>query len=173
MDIFYNATSGPVSIPSHGGLAVRELQVGESFYGTPFYEKYVKLGVLAKIKGEICIQKGFVGLTQFSPSSAAIAATSVPHRYKTNSSTSPTDSLSCYKQMLYMLSLPYDSQIGDSMQVTYYFYTSQENPTQATDQISRIETIQASWNFPSWIDLPSNFHSLSPLDRKTALMASS
>lgn len=168
MDLYFNATDGDLELPNVNRIGTKVIAVGESFYGSAYYEQFVRAGMLCKMRAEYSIFRSWVILTDFG-STDATAATSVPYRYKTDSRTTPV--VSSYLQPKCLIHFPSDATPNDALLATYYFYMNRDVPTMITHTCSRVEKLGTNWTFPTWATLPSDFWSLSPTDQRTALLA--
>jgi hypothetical protein len=167
MNIYFNALETPVTLPMPGNQGTRLIASGESFYGPAFYDKFVTQGLLAKVSGEFAMHKGFVGTSDIEANSN-VPDSQAPHRYKTNSSPSTIKSEGETK---YVVHYNADTQVGDPVLVTYYFYTNRVTANKPTHSVSRYEVLTANWVPPSWAPLPVNFYSLNPVEQRNALLA--
>ena len=170
MELYYNAGDGDLELPNPGRVGTRIVAVGESFYGSPYYEQFVRLGMLCRFRSEYSLFRTWVTLADFG-STDAVSATGVPYRFKTNSRTSPTAGLSCYLLPKCLIHFPSDATPNDALNATYYFYMNRDVPTMVTHTCSRIEVLGTNWTYPTWAALPSDFWSLSPADQRAALLA--
>lgn len=171
MELYFNATDAEIELPSPNGDAPRILGVGESFYGSPYYERFVQgAGLLARMKGEMCSFRTYVPLALIQDT-LADDPTSVPYRFKTDQIPDPGKTgYTSLNALLYTLNFARDAVVGDPVLMTYYFYCCKETANRPSHTISRVERLGASWVYPTWADLPSNFWLLSPLAQRDALI---
>lgn len=171
MDLYVNVTDGDIELPNQNKLGTKIVGVGESFYGSPYYDAYVRFGILGKLRAEYSLHRLWVTTDDFQDDpDAAIAATSVPYRFKTDSVSSPTTSASSYLKAKAYMHFAANATPNDSVFVTYMFYMNKDVATLATHTASRVEKLGANWTYPTWAPLPSDFWSLSPKAQRDALL---
>lgn len=147
MKIYFNITDGPINIPNQDNQGTRTLAPGESFYGSIFYDKFVKVGLLACASPEMVTQYGYIASEDLVPDGYIGA-----HRYMKN----PNGETSLGR-IKYKCSFAIDADSSDPVMVIYYFYTNPDTPSNPSHVIQRIERIGIHWQFPTWEDLPEDF----------------
>lgn len=168
MNEYFNALEGTIQLPVPGGLGVRTLAPGQSFYGpSGYYDKFIMQGMLAKVSSTTGTIRGFVAATdQSNDPNSSLADSSGAARYKSNAA----GGLDSLRNIKYQMHLSIDTKPGDNVMVLYYFYTLYSSASTASHVIPRYEPMIPGWSFPTWAPLPSNFYSLGPVEQMTALM---
>lgn len=166
MNQYYNATDGPLELPTPNQQGTRIIGVGESFFGQNFYDRYVLSGHLARTNWGGSLHKEFIGIADFTSADESV---STPSRYKTDDATTPGANSSAGK-VKFTLHYSSSAIAQDPVHITYYFYTDHNNATTATHIISITGVLENDWRFPSWADLPEDFYDLSPIAQKEALL---
>jgi hypothetical protein len=163
MRYYFNATTSSLELPTPGRTGTRTIGVGEGFYGSAYYEKFVQQGLLARIEFGMALHKIYVDADDVAPSEATTEIP--PYRYKKNGS------ITCEGQLKFTMAYSIDAAPEDPMLVTYYFYTDFNNASKPTHILSRVGVISNDWQFPDWAQLPDDFHDLDPLGQRDALLA--
>lgn len=166
MNEYFNAIESTIELPIPGGLGVRKLSPGQSFYGPAYYDRFMQQGLLAKAQASRGSTRGYVSSTDVGAANATVSDSTAPYRYKKNNTTG----LSSQNQLKFVMYMGLDTEVGDNVLVLYYFYCYHAAPNMPSHVIPRYEPLVTGWSFPTWAALPSNFYSLDPIEQMSALM---